>query len=153
VTPLITPYSVRVRNTDPTPRGEWGTYIRAARERRGLGQAALARLLGVDRATIYRWESKQQRPESVETVATVARLLGLDIDEALGAAGLRVGSVDAPPVEPYDEELELVRTDPNLSPAMKVRIATLIVERRERERAAALAETRRLIELMRDEAS
>lgn len=139
---------MRVRNTDPAPRGEWGNYVRAARERRGVSQAAFARLLGVDRATVYRWESKQQRPENVEIVVAVAQHLALDVDEALGAAGLRV-SPDVTPVEPYDEELELVRTDPNLDPEDKVRIATLIMERRERERSASIADTRRLIELMR----
>lgn len=148
VTPRTPLYSVRVRNTDPAPRGEWGTYVRTARERRGLGQAALARLLGVDRATIYRWESKQQRPENVETVVSVAQVLALDVDEALGAAGLRVPA-DVVPAEPYDEELELVRTDPNLDPEDKVRIVDLIIERRERERSSSLADTRRLIELMR----
>lgn len=150
LTPLLPPYSVRMRNIESAPRVEWGAYVKAARERRSLSQVALARLLSVDRATIYRWEAKQQRPENVDTVVTVAQVLALDVEEALAAAGLRPAGAEAPPVEPYDEELELVRTDPNLEPEDKVRIVDLIVDRRNREREASIAETRRLIDLMRD---
>lgn len=149
ITPLLDPYPVRVRNTGDGPVG-WGGYIKAARERRGLTQTALARLLNIDRATIYRWESKRQRPESARTVAMVAGVLALDVDEAMLVAGLRLDPNESVTlVEPYDEELELVRTDPKLDPNTKLRIVELILERRERDRQTSLDETKRMIEIMR----
>lgn len=51
--------------------------------------------------------------------------------------------------EPVDEELELVRTDPKLTPDMRKRIVALILERREREKVAAIEDTRRMIDLFR----
>lgn len=119
-----------------------------------MNKAELGRRLGVDRGTVHRWETGQTRPDDATVVQTFAALFGLDLDEALSAAGLRPGErPDAP--TPLDAELELVRNDPGLTPDVKVSIVNLIMDRRARERATAIAETRRLIELMRrrDEAS
>ncbi|MEV0726050.1 helix-turn-helix transcriptional regulator [Micromonospora purpureochromogenes] len=49
--------------------------------------------------------------------------------------------------DPVDEEIELVRTDPKLSDEMRDRIIRLILERRKRDKAAALEDTRRMIDL------
>lgn len=138
-----------MRNTSGPERGNWATYARTARETAGISKAEIARRLRVDRGTVHRWETGQTRPEDANVVQAFASLFALDLDEALSAAGMRPGErVDAP--LPVDEELELVRTDPKLSNRMKARIITIIMERRERQRAESLAETRRLIELMRE---
>lgn len=135
-----------MRNTSGPQRGNWATYARTARETAGLNKAALARRLGVDRATIHRWETGQTRPEDAGLVQAFAAIFGLDLDEVLSAAGLRPSdAAEMPPA--LDAEIELVRNDPDLDLDMKMRIVTMIVERRARERAAALAETQRLVEL------
>lgn len=144
------PYGVHMRNTSGPGRDTWATYVQAAREHAGLNKTELARRIGKDRATIGRWEDGKNRPEDANLVARFADVLGLDRDEALAAAGLRpdVEPPAAPTVE-IDEEITLVRTDPNLTEAMKERIIALIHERRAREKATAIEETRRLIDLFR----
>jgi hypothetical protein len=53
------------------------------------------------------------------------------------------------PSETDDEEIELVRGDKKLTPEMRERIIALILERRKRQRAASLEETRNMIDLFR----
>lgn len=146
-------YPLRVRNTQGVERGAWATYVKQARTSAvpSVGQSELARRVGVERTTVYRWETGQQRPENAETVRAVAEVLGLDLDEALAAAGLRPGV--APPTEPtrdVDEIEAIVLGDDRLSDEMKVRIIKLHRERRERDRLAAIEDTRQLYEMMRD---
>lgn len=50
-------YRVHVRTTPGESRGTWATYISAARQGAHLSQIAFARALGIDRATVYRWEN------------------------------------------------------------------------------------------------
>lgn len=141
---------LRMRNAEGQQRGNWATYAKTAREIAGLGKSELARRMGMDRGTVHRWEIGRTKPEDPEVVRAFAEVLGLDLDEALAAAGLRPGV--APPSTPtmeVDEEIELVRTDQRLDPDMKRRIIALILERRQREKAAAIEETRRLIDLFR----
>lgn len=144
------PYRVHMRNTSGPTRGNWATFSKAAREGALLNKAEMARRLGVDRGTIHRWETGQNKPESAELVASFARITGVDLDESLAAAGL-VPGVDAPaePTRERDEEVELVRSDPTLSPNMKVRIVKMILDRRERD----LEETRRIIDLFKGDRS
>lgn len=148
--PGRTPYGVHMRNTSGPGRDIWATYVLIARERAGLTKSELGRRIRKDRATVGRWEDGKNRPGDADLVARVAEVLGLDLDEALAAAGLRPGVTPPPtPTMEVDEEIELVRTDPKLDEDMKRRIITLILERRERDKATALEETRRLIDLFR----
>lgn len=143
-------YGVHMRNTSGPGRGSWATYVRSAREHRNLSIAELARRVGVDRGTVHRWEGGRNRPESADVVGTLADVLGLDVDEALAAAGLRPGvGAPAQPTVEVDEELELVRTDDRLTERQKSRIIEIILERREQQRAASIEETRRVIDLFR----
>lgn len=123
----------------------WKAYLETRLSRPGWSVARLAREAGLHRSTIFRWKSGAKTGLSVASVRAVALAFGDNPTEALRAAGQ---GIDEAIDEAIDEEIELVRTDPNLDPEMKIRIVTLIVERRERERAAAIAETRRMIELM-----
>lgn len=151
-TPRPNVYALRVRNTPDPPnrRAVWATYVRKLREATHISRPELARRLGVDPATVWRWETEKQKPESPDIPEAIARLFALDINEVMAAAGLRpMSSDDHVAIEPYDEEIELVRTDPNLDEDMKARIVAIILERRVRDRAASLAETHRLIDLMR----
>lgn len=125
-------YPVHVRNTSTPGRGNWATYVTATRERVGMSKADLARRLGVDRGTVHRWEAGQNRPEDAAVVTAFADLFGLDVDEALTAAGLRLSPTPAsrPTKEvPLDPDVKLIMrrlTDPNVSEPEKATIrATL----------------------------
>lgn len=148
--PGRTAYGVHMRNTPGPRRGTWAAYILTARERAGLTKSELARRIQKDRATVGRWEDGKNRPEDANLVARVAQELGLDLDEALAAAGLRPG-VTAPenPTMDVDEEIELVRSDRRLDPDMKRRIIALILKRRDQDRQRRMEETRQMIDLMR----
>src|SRR5690606_2516202 len=103
------PVRVRLRGPASTSRilslmrdralGEtWATYLSAARRAAGMSKSELAKVAQVGRATVFRWEAGESRPEQAEIVARVADVLGVDLDEALAAAGLRPSS--APPERP-----------------------------------------------------
>jgi hypothetical protein len=125
-----------------------------AAETRGK-KAPFARLVGVDPRTIGHW-LQATVDVAEESVRRVARATGRNPLELLVQVGYyRSEEVHTPePAHPApDEEFELVLTDPRLTAGTKRRIIELIIERRERERAAAVEETRRMIELLRDESA
>jgi transcriptional regulator with XRE-family HTH domain len=69
-----------VPTTEPLPplaewRAAFGARLRAARERRGLSQEALAERAGVDRKLIYRTELGQTSPR-LDAVVCIAAALG-----------------------------------------------------------------------------
>lgn len=148
ITGFLTGYGVLMRKRDRDARQTWAEYVAAVRRATGMSRTEMARRLGVAHSTVWRWETGQQRPETPDAPEALARLLGLDVDEALAAAGLRQSGhgEPSPPPEPYDPEIELVRTDDRLSPETKERIIALIRRRREQ----SLEETRRMIEILRD---
>lgn len=131
----------RVHMGDGSARETWATYLRRMTDRPGWSVARLARESGIHRGTIFKWISGKGGV-TVASVRSIAEALGDSPTNALRAAGSVVDK-DAP-----DYEVELVRSDTELSDPMKVRIIEMIFERRERERAAALADTQRLIDLM-----
>ncbi|MEU8186059.1 helix-turn-helix domain-containing protein [Micromonospora carbonacea] len=109
----------------------WAAYVRSTREHVGMSKSELARRLGVDRGTIGRWESGDNRPEKAGVVEAFANLFGLDADEALAAAGLRSGTAPDRPARdvPLDPDLRIIMrrlTNPAASEAEKASIrATL----------------------------
>lgn len=128
---LVPPYGVHVRNTSGPGRDRWATLVGRAREAAGLTKVAMAQRIGVDRATITRWEQGVTRPESADVVQRVADLLGLDLDEALAAAGLRPSEERPPqqPREPTDPDvLKLLKllADPDTPDATKVQIRAMM---------------------------
>lgn len=119
-------YGLRVRNNGHPERGAWATLVRGARAATGMSGNELSRRLKVNRATIWRWESGIQRPDSPELVHAFASLFGLDLEDALEAAGLRPERGKEPPAEPplppMDEDLRyLVRklADPDTDEATR----------------------------------
>lgn len=115
-------YPVRVRNTPADrPRLTWAKYMQALREATGLSRPAMARRLNIDPATIWRWETGKQKPESPAVPQAIADLFGLDLDDVLTAAGLRLDRPPAakPTPEPtLDPDLQIIMrrlTDPNVS--------------------------------------
>lgn len=63
-----------------------GARIREVREAREVGQRECARLAGVDSSSMFRIEKGQQNV-SVELLARIALVLGVEMDELL--AGIR----------------------------------------------------------------
>lgn len=122
---------MHVRNTSEPRRDTWAAYVTAVREAATLPKSRLAARLGVDRATVARWENGSARPGDSGVVVAFAELFGLDIDEALTAAGLRPGATPAAPraAALEDPVIEIIRENGRLSDREK---ETLI--RRERER-------------------
>lgn len=121
--------------------------IEARRIELGLSGAAAARAAGIDRAT---WSSAENgiRRTAEHNYAGIERALRWQPGSISAILdGGEPTPADAPSSEPVDEEIELVRTDPKLTPDMRERIITLILERRKRERAAAIEDTRRMIDL------
>ncbi len=121
---------MHVRNTSGPGRGRWAALVNQAREAAGLTKVALAGRIGVDRATVMRWEQGNTRPESADVVQRVADLLGLDLDDALMAAGLRpdVESKQPamPPMDPRVVKLLALLADPDTPPAIQAQVrATL----------------------------
>lgn len=112
-----------------------------------MSQSELARQLGVDRATIYRWETGIQRPESADTVARFARITGIDTDEALAAAGLRpdAEALTEPTREPDEEEALIMRAP--VDDALKQVMLDRLRERRDRERAQRIADFQTMIDI------
>lgn len=105
-----------------------------------LSKAELARRVGIDRATVHRWETGQFRPDSAEVVQSFAKVLGLDLDEALAAAGLRPDV--EPPTEPTierDEEVELILSAP-VSERMKKEMLDRLFELREQDKDRRVSE-------------
>ncbi|MBX6334230.1 helix-turn-helix domain-containing protein, partial [Candidatus Saccharibacteria bacterium] len=70
----------------------FGNLLKSNRERRGLEQLELARMVGVTQQTVSRWEKGASRPDQ-GIVHQLAQIFEVDIDEWLIAAGY---SVDKP---------------------------------------------------------
>lgn len=139
---------MRVRNTSASGhRQTWANYVQSLREATGLSRPQLAKRLGVDPATVWRWETGKQKPESPAVPEALAELFRLDLDEVLAAAGLRRDRQATKPVPevPMDPDLQVIMrrlADPSVSDAEKTSIrATLrylaeVAERQERGRRA-----------------
>ncbi|MCZ7376509.1 hypothetical protein [Micromonospora sp. WMMC250] len=110
----------------------------------GVSAAAAARTAGIDRNT---WSAAEKGEKNTQphNFAGIERALRWRPGSI--AAILTGGEPTPADAEPVDEELELVRTDPRLPEDMKERIIAHIRERRQRDRAASLEDTRRVIEM------
>jgi transcriptional regulator with XRE-family HTH domain len=111
--------------------GTWATLVKRMRATTGMTGAELARRLDVDRATIWRWEAGRQKPESANLIKAFADLFGLDVDDALAAAGLRPSDSEEEPVRPAPMHPSVVKllamlADPDTPPAVQAQVrATL----------------------------
>ena len=119
-------YGLRMRNTDD---GSWATLVKRMRSATGMSGAELARRLEIDRATVWRWEAGRQKPESPDLIKAFADLFGLDVDDALIAAGLRPSGERPSRAEPTDPDvLKLLRllADPDTPAETKEQIRAMM---------------------------
>jgi transcriptional regulator with XRE-family HTH domain len=65
------------------PRRPLGDAVRAAREAKGLTQAALAEAADVHRTTLVRIEQGQMMP-NIEVLTRIADVLGVSLDHLVG---------------------------------------------------------------------
>lgn len=122
-------YGLRMRNTEPAERGDWATVVKSRRAATGMSGAELSRRLKVDRATIWRWETGKQKPDTLEIVAAFAEIFAMDLDDALAAAGLRPAEVAHRPEPVLDPDVAALLAkleDPQTSPAVKEQIRTMM---------------------------
>lgn len=96
-----------------------------------MNRTDFASAVGIGRTTAWRWENSDQRPENIRVVAQVAEVLGVDLDEALEAAGLR--PAERPPERPTDQQ-------PPLDPRVRMLLAEKAEARRAAREAAEAAE-------------
>jgi len=138
-----TTYGVRVRNAG-RDRKTWAALVKQARA--VMSGAEMARRLGVDRATIWRWETGRQKPERVEIVEAFARLFRISLDEALEAAGMRPATDEVAPIpelrlDPDVLELQRMLDDPRTPEPTKQQIREMV--RALKQLAATTAAQRR----------
>jgi len=130
-------YAVHVGNRSAAKSGSWATLVVEGRRRAGYTQEKLAALVGVDRTTVWRWEKQNRLPDTVELTLVVARVLGIDQDLALHAAG-HVGP-DAPEPEVDPRLKGLSPDDPVvrhiLSAPVSERMRELMLDRRRQQLA------------------
>jgi hypothetical protein len=145
-------YPVVMAGDRQVDRDAWARVVGEliASETRGK-IATFAKHVKVDERTVRHWLAGTVGVRE-ESVRKVAEGTGRDVMDLLVEVGYYSRTEVWPVAENYDEEIELVRTDSGLTPEIKKRIIDNIVDRRNRERAAALEETRRMIELFRDPA-
>lgn len=126
----VEPYGVHVRNTSGSERDTWATLVSTTREAAGLSKVELARRLGVDRATVSRWEQGLNRPEDAEVVQRFADLLAVDLEQALAAAGLRPSRAPRPaepvPTDPDVLKLYRLMADPDTPEDVKEQIRVMM---------------------------
>lgn len=71
----------------------FASRLKAARERLGLNQTELARLIGVEQQQINRWEAGRNVP-NIETAVILARALNVTGDYLLGLVDTFTGRVE-----------------------------------------------------------
>jgi DNA-binding XRE family transcriptional regulator len=141
-----------------TPATTWHSLVRGNRERLQMTQDRLAELLSVSRKTISRWENSTYTPETMETALRAIKILGIDREIGLRAAGFGVDEGQQP--DPYawvremglDPNNRVVRYILNANISDGLRMAAL-----KRERELQLQDEQRRLEtaewLFRQEAS
>ncbi len=89
-------------HTETVSTSPWGELVEQGRKALSISQTGLSKEIGVARETVWRWESGLVKPDSVEMVLKVAKVLHLDQLLALNAAGIPLGALS--PHESGDEE-------------------------------------------------
>lgn len=83
--PLSGIYDGQVAHLDPPvddpppPRSNWGLEIKKIREEQGLSQRRLAKLAGVDRSCLLRFENGQTLG-NMETIERLVEVLGYEFE-------------------------------------------------------------------------
>lgn len=71
--------------THATPRIDFAIFDAAAKRAGANDETARAELVGVDRATLWRWRNGRNSP-ALDTAARIAETLGVSLNELTGRA-------------------------------------------------------------------
>jgi transcriptional regulator with XRE-family HTH domain len=111
----------------------WAALVTSGRSAAGLTKVDLARRIGISRNTLFRWEQGDNRPEDAGVVERTAAVLGLDLDDALIAAGLMPAAIRNPrprPAPPHHDpdirRLIEIFDDPATPDVVRQQIVTMI---------------------------
>lgn len=104
-----------MRNNPEPESGTWASLVLETRKAAGLSQQKFGALIGVDRSTVWRWENWNQKPDSVEVVATFAEATGAHVAVAMQRSGYAAAprptadasSVPEPAIHAYARKLGL----------------------------------------------
>lgn len=132
-------------------RGERDLLARKVRARRvelGLSVRAAALAAEMDRNTWSYLEDGSKRTAEFK-YAGIERALQWEPGSVTAILDGREPTPITAADHEDDEEIELVRGDKKLTPEMRDRIIAMIQERRKRQKADSLEETRNMIELFR----
>lgn len=66
---------------------QFGDTLKKLRQKMGLRQDDVARMVGVERSTVANWERGAKQP-SLETLVKLSQLFGISLDELLGITKL-----------------------------------------------------------------
>jgi len=64
---------------------QFGDTLKQLRQKMGLRQDDVARIVGVERSTVANWERGAKQP-SLETLVKLSQLFGVSLDELVGVA-------------------------------------------------------------------
>lgn len=140
-------YGGHMRPVEAREQDTWGTLVLGNRRRLQMTQDSLAEQLGISVRALSRWENDTAKPGTIDLARKAIKILGIDPDRGLWAAGYGGGDIDDEP-DPYawirdmglDPHSRVVRYILSLDISDELRLASL---RREREEMLR-DETRRI---------
>lgn len=103
--------------------------LREIRKRAGLSQEDLARMVGVERSTVTKWESGQNAP-ALPTLAKLADVLGVSVDDLLGRK-FHQAARRAVDVRPTDAELRRLEQRTGVSARLIAAFITAVAQESE----------------------
>lgn len=104
-----------------------GDRIREMRKKRGFSASQLGRMIGKDRATVYRYENGSFEKIDAETMRALSRALGTSVEYLIGdtddpAPGIWEKPLREAPLVLSDEERQLIRKLRALAPEDRERL-------------------------------
>jgi transcriptional regulator with XRE-family HTH domain len=106
ISPRVDPaagiYLDQVSDTEIAVSTNWGTYVRAERQHRGINQDELADRIGVDRKTLMRIESGETKRVDLALLIEICTALGIRPSDAVAALAPDAEHVPPPPPLPAE---------------------------------------------------
>lgn len=136
-----------MRKTPEEQRQTWAAYVKKLRTAVGMSVRTFAERLGVDEATVWRYETARTKPHNPDVPERIAELFQIDLDEVLAAAGLRRDV--QPPAEPTrtpDPEIDEIQRS-GLPERTREELIEHVMQQRARDEERRIEDLRRMIRL------
>lgn len=136
-----------MRKTPEEQRQAWAAYVKRLRAAASMSVRTFADRLGVDEATVWRYETARTKPHGPEVPERIAELFQLDLDEVLAAAGLR-RDIPAPaePTRAPDPEIDEIQRS-GLPERIRRELVEHVMQQRARDEERRIEDLRRMIRL------